>query len=62
MAGGLGFEPRQTESESVVLPLHNSPIATTSFSLRMILYYEAQTKSTFFYGNLKKSKLSKLHD
>ncbi len=23
MAAGLGFEPRQTESESVVLPLHN---------------------------------------
>lgn len=22
MAAGLGFEPRQTESESVVLPLH----------------------------------------
>jgi len=30
--------------------------------LRMILYYEAQTKSTFFYGNFKKSKLSKLQD
>src|ERR1700744_2682152 len=26
MAGELGFEPRQTESESVVLPLHHSPI------------------------------------
>jgi hypothetical protein len=25
MAGELGFEPRQTESESVVLPLHHSP-------------------------------------
>ena len=23
MAAGLGLEPRQTESESVVLPLHN---------------------------------------
>ena len=23
MVAGLGFEPRQTESESVVLPLHN---------------------------------------
>ena len=23
MAAGLGFEPRQTESESAVLPLHN---------------------------------------
>ena len=26
MAAELGFEPRQTESESVVLPLHNSAI------------------------------------
>ena len=26
MAGEEGFEPSQTESESVVLPLHNSPI------------------------------------
>jgi hypothetical protein len=25
LAGELGFEPRQTESESVVLPLHHSP-------------------------------------
>ena len=29
MAAGLGFEPRQTESESVVLPLHNP--ATNSY-------------------------------
>jgi hypothetical protein len=28
LAGELGFEPRQTESESVVLPLHHSPIIT----------------------------------
>ncbi len=27
LAGELGFEPRQTESESVVLPLHHSPKA-----------------------------------
>ena len=26
VAAELGFEPRQTESESVVLPLHNSAI------------------------------------
>ena len=26
MAAGLGFEPRQTESESAVLPLHNPAI------------------------------------
>ena len=27
LAAELGFEPRQTESESVVLPLHNSAIS-----------------------------------
>ena len=27
MAAGLGFEPRQYESESQVLPLHHSPSA-----------------------------------
>ena len=26
MAGDLGFEPRHTESESAVLPLHKSPM------------------------------------
>ncbi len=26
LAAGLGFEPRQTESESAVLPLHNPAI------------------------------------
>ena len=32
MAAGLGFEPRQTESESVVLPLHNpATIELTDF-------------------------------
>ena len=30
VAGEPGFEPRQTESESVVLPLHHSPIITQS--------------------------------
>ncbi len=35
MAGELGFEPRQTESESVVLPLHHSPkIAERSQNLK----------------------------
>lgn len=27
MAGELGFEPRQTDSESAILPLDDSPIA-----------------------------------
>ena len=28
--GDLGFEPRQTDPESVVLPLHQSPITYTT--------------------------------
>jgi transposase-like protein len=32
LAGELGFEPRQTESESVVLPLHHSPILPNKFN------------------------------
>ena len=31
LAAEEGFEPSQTESESVVLPLHNSAILQTSF-------------------------------
>ena len=31
LAGGLGFEPRLTESESVVLPLDDLPIVGTSY-------------------------------
>jgi hypothetical protein len=29
--GLLGFEPRQTESKSVVLPLHHNPILNPKF-------------------------------
>jgi hypothetical protein len=35
LAGELGFEPRQTESESVVLPLHYSPM---DYQTNSILY------------------------
>jgi hypothetical protein len=31
LAGELGFEPRQTESESVVLPLHHSPMFSVTY-------------------------------
>src|SRR5439155_14568698 len=33
LAGELGFEPRQTESESVVLPLHHSPMDYPAYSI-----------------------------
>ena len=31
MAGELGFEPRQNDPESFVLPLHYSPVADKSY-------------------------------
>ena len=41
MVGEEGFEPSQTESESVVLPLHNSPIFQFARALCpcCVLYY-----------------------
>src|SRR3954454_18381924 len=33
VAGELGFEPRQTESESVVLPLHHSPTTPEAYAI-----------------------------
>ena len=43
MAAELGFEPRQTESESVVLPLHNSASNGnnyyTNFSIKVKLFF-----------------------
>ena len=33
LVAGLGFEPRQTESESVVLPLHNPASTAIIISL-----------------------------
>src|SRR3954447_15410589 len=40
LAGELGFEPRQTESESVVLPLHHSPriISASTISYQIMLH------------------------
>src|SRR2546423_7830328 len=40
LAGELGFEPRQTESESVVLPLHHSPriVSASSTSYQIMLH------------------------
>ncbi len=38
VAGELGFEPRQTESESVVLPLHHSPTELLNKSNNLLNY------------------------
>ena len=45
MAAGEGFEPSQTESESVVLPLHNPAI---SFRLR------PRAEDIGYYSRLKR--------
>ena len=49
LVGLLGFEPRKTESKSVVLPLHHNPIVIWSakirfqaFSAKWILVYLLQ--------------------
>lgn len=34
VVGDQGFEPRQTESESVVLPLHKSPLYGGGYRVR----------------------------
>ena len=43
LAGEQGFEPQQTESESVVLPLHNSP----KFINKTIITYFSHLSSRF---------------
>ena len=50
MAAGEGFEPSQTESESVVLPLHNPAILHMPFHKREIYY----TKQNRFVNRLLK--------
>ena len=45
LAGDLGFEPRHTESESAVLPLHKSP-------MRELLYHREIHLSTYFLKNI----------
>ena len=40
LAGGLGIEPRLTESKSVVLPLHNPPT-----------YFNSQVRPSTFTGS-----------
>jgi hypothetical protein len=45
LAGELGFEPRQTESESVVLPLHHSPRITQQ--KQILIWYDEQSAARF---------------
>ena len=51
MAARLGFEPRQTESESVVLPLHNRAMCT-SHDLYYIAHLEKVKSSADIFGKM----------
>ncbi len=44
LVAGLGFEPRQTESESVVLPLHNP---ATALSIIMLCFKKSRPFAAF---------------
>ena len=59
VAGDEGFEPSQTESESVVLPLHKSPMfcfalcdgyyySKVSLSCQVYFYKKSRKYTTFF--------------
>ena len=52
MAAGLGFEPRQTESESAVLPLHNSASVSDLHQQRYLLYLILEKSQPFFYKKI----------
>ena len=52
-AGELGFEPRQYESESQVLPLHHSPSVLSGRELvrstALLIYHSSKEMSTPFF-------------
>ncbi len=49
MAGELGFEPRQYESESQVLPLHHSPMCLSCSAESIIHGYAADVNPKFSF-------------
>ena len=51
MVAELGFEPRQTESESAVLPLHNSAVQKLLYKLLLHL-------STLYATGLKQKQIA----
>ena len=51
LAAVKGFEPLHTESESAVLPLHNT--AMCNFKLQVVLYNVHKAKSSLFFACLK---------
>lgn len=54
LAAVKGFEPLHTESESAVLPLHNT--AMCNFKLQVVLYNVQKAKSSLFFARLKSSR------
>ena len=61
--GVLGLEPRMTGPESVVLPLHHTPMNPCNFHLRVQRYYFFRNYQNFSEKNFKKaSKKAKKRD
>ena len=56
LAAELGFEPRHTESESAVLPLHNSAISYCR-SQRVLVYHKEFALSSPFWKNVAKKNV-----
>ena len=56
LAAGEGFEPSQTESESVVLPLHNPAISTANSIIAILTEMSTPiifpSRIVFFYSSL----------
>ena len=52
MAARPGFEPRLTEPESVVLPLHHRAVFLSATTLRYSTERESQLMSALFYAFL----------
>ena len=55
LAAELGFEPRQTESESVVLPLHNRAMSAVSLLTTYIIILVFLEMSIGFFFFFQKS-------
>ena len=54
VAAEEGFEPSQTESESVVLPLHNSAIFCVACLATLLVYNGNSGSSSVFFRKIKK--------
>lgn len=61
MAGGLGFEPRLTESESAVLPLDDPPGVRTATRNQRLEYcgrLRALCRPTFLRSTARESRVT----